>query len=480
MNDLSPHAFQPGIESWIRTINGASDANKLLVFRHAAGEIASYVGKGFNRTEAIDTLQEIATEQGLVDTHGQDEIQAVIAVALDNSLEQKAAEPPPPSGPEDYGLPPVANGEASATTVGDRRSELVEISTFKILSKRQFIEGFVPPDYLIDGMLQRGYVYAITAATGHGKTALALLIAGLVGRPEGDARLGPHAVDTGKVIYFAGENPDDLRMRVIGDDAVKKRDGANDNISFIPGVFSIAQMRAQIGAEAERVGGVNLVVVDTSAAYFLGNDELSNTQMGAHARTLRTLTSLPGHPTVIVLCHPIKHATEPAQLLPRGGGAFVAELDGNLTLWKKDDVLLELWHGKMRGAGFEPITFRVEKITTTALTDSKGRLIPTVRAVPVTQHEEETEAHCARSDEDELLVAMLESGRSVAQLATACGWTLQNGDPYKSKVHRVMQRLLRSGLVKSHRDTWQLTDPGKNAAKAANTISTEAHRWAAE
>ena len=291
--------------------------------------------------------------------------------------------------------------------------------------------------------------------------------------------LGPHAVDTGTVIYFAGENPDDLRMRVIGDDAVNKRDGAYDNISFIPGVFSIAQMRAQIGGEAERVGGVDLVVVDTSAAYFLGNDELSNTQMGAHARTLRTLTSLPGHPTVIVLCHPIKHATEPAQLLPRGGGAFVAELDGNLTLWKKDDVLLELWHGKMRGPGFEPMTFRLEKITTTTLADSKGRLIPTVRAVSVTQHEEETEAHYARSDEDELLVAMLEPGRSVAQLAAACRWTLQNGDPHKSKAHRVMLRLQKSGLVKNHRDTWQLTEPGKTAAKAAETVTTET-RWAAE
>jgi ABC-type multidrug transport system fused ATPase/permease subunit len=214
MNDLSPHTFQPGIESWIRTINGASDANKLIVFRYAAGEIASYVGKGFDRTEAIDTLQEIATEQGLVDTHGQDEIQAVIAVALDNSpstaareigplevlephevLEQQAAEPPPPNGPEDYGLPPVANNSESPT--------------LKILSKREFVEGFMPPDYLIDGILQRGYVYAITAATGHGKTALALLIARLVGRRDGEAQLGAHAVDRGKVIYFAGENPDD-------------------------------------------------------------------------------------------------------------------------------------------------------------------------------------------------------------------------------------------------------------------------------
>jgi hypothetical protein len=67
---------------------------------------------------------------------------------------------------------------------------------------------------------------------------------------------------------------------------------------------------------------------------------------------------------------------------------------------------------------------------------------------------------------------MLEPGRSIAQLATACHWTLQNGDPHKSKVHRVMLRLQKSGLVKNHRDTWQLTDPGKSAAKAAQTNVT--------
>ena len=45
----------------------------------------------------------------------------------------------------------------------------------------------------------------------------------------------------------------------------------------------------------------------------------------------RTLTTLPGGPCVLVLCHPIKHVSEPEQLLPRGGGAFLAEVDGNLT-----------------------------------------------------------------------------------------------------------------------------------------------------
>jgi len=44
------------------------------------------------------------------------------------------------------------------------------------LSSAEFVAGFVPPDYLIVGWLQRRFVYSLTAATGDGKTAIALLI----------------------------------------------------------------------------------------------------------------------------------------------------------------------------------------------------------------------------------------------------------------------------------------------------------------
>jgi hypothetical protein len=339
-------------------------------------------------------------------------------------------------------------GERPASIAANQNGQ-----TFRFLAKDEFIGGFIAPDYLIDGILQRRFMYSLTAPTAHGKTAVAQLIAKQVGSPEPNLFLGTHSVDKGTVAYFAGENPDDLRMRIIADDAYSVRDGSRDRISFVPGIFNITQLYAVLKAEAERLGGIDLVIVDTSAAFFLGNDELSNTQMGNHARMLRTLATLPGGPCVLILCHPIKHVTEPSQLLPRGGGAFLAEMDGNLTLWKLDETLIELWHNKIRGPGFEPLTLRLEKIKTEKLADKKGRLIPTVRAVPISQSEEESEAHYARSDEDRLLVAMLESGRSVAKLAIACGWTLQTGDPHKSKVHRVMTRLHKSRLVTNHRST---------------------------
>ena len=165
--------------------------------------------------------------------------------------------------------------------------------------------------------------------------------------------------------------------------------GLKDELFFVAGTFDVDQMHARLNAEAERLGGVDLVVVDTSAAYFLQDNENDNAQMGSHARMLRRLTTLPGGPCVLVLCHPIKNAQEPSQLLPRGGGAFLAEMDGNLTIWKKEGGQIELWHNKMRGPGFEPLTFKLETISCDRLIDTKGRNIPTVRAVPMNAAEEE-------------------------------------------------------------------------------------------
>ena len=335
-----------------------------------------------------------------------------------------------------------------------------------LLSLRDFLKDFVPPEYLIDGILQRRFIYSLTGQTGHAKTALGLLFAVLVGTPGTKTMLGKHQIERGQVVYFAGENPDDVRMRLIGMGV----DPDAARISVIPGVFDIAAMFDRLADEMKRLGTVDLIIIDTSAAYFLGDDELSNTQMGDHARMLRKLTEMPGGPCVLVLCHPIKHVTEPAQLLPRGGGAFLAEMDGNLTAWRRDD-LVELHHNKIRGPGFEPMTFRIEQITTTELMDSKGRLIPTVKVVLVSEHEEAAQKQKTRNEEDQLLAAVAENAdQSMAELARACGWLWQNGEPAKSKVERVLKRLKAEKLVKYSRGRWVLTPDGKKARGKGSNV----------
>jgi len=331
----------------------------------------------------------------------------------------------------------------------------------------RFLEGFVPPDYVVDGVLQRRFLYALTAVTGGGKTAIALVLAREVGCADSTATFGRHGVEKGKVVYFVGENPDDVRVRLIGTNALRSDDPKADRIHYIVGVFDIQQIRARLITEIERLGGIDLVIIDTSAAYFLKDDENSNPQIGAHARVLRSLTTLPGGPCVLALCHPIKHASDRSHLVPRGGGAFLAEVDGNLTAWRHDDDLVELHHGdKFRGPGFEPITFRIEKITTPKLVDSKGREIPTIHAVAISEAEEEREAGNVQQEEDRLLSELLANpNRSVADLARACGFTLANGEPHKSKLHRRLSGLEDERLIKNKRRRWILTDEGKAAAE---------------
>jgi hypothetical protein len=69
-------------------------------------------------------------------------------------------------------------------------------------------------------------------------------------------------------VYFSGENSDDVRMRVKGSDALRKDNPAEDRVYFIDGVFDIKEMRAELETVIAEIGGVNLVVIDTSAAPF--------------------------------------------------------------------------------------------------------------------------------------------------------------------------------------------------------------------
>ena len=196
-----------------------------------------------------------------------------------------------------------------------------------------FVREFIPPDYLIDGILQRRFCYSLTAQTGVGKTAVAMLISSLVatGRPIGDI-----AVEKGSVLYFAGENPTDIRTRWLGLTHVLRMDPKIMDVHFVPGAHPLSQIADTINQEIARKNLTpSLVVVDTAAAYFEGAEENSNTQLGAYARQLRSLTLLPGGPCVLILCHPTKRAADD-DLIPRGGGAFLAEVDGNIALVKRE------------------------------------------------------------------------------------------------------------------------------------------------
>jgi hypothetical protein len=341
----------------------------------------------------------------------------------------------------------------------------------------EFLGAFEPPDYLIDGLLQHHYFYAITAKTGAGKTAVALLISFLVANPNGGQKLGRHDVEHGRVVYVTRENPTDVRMRLIGM-AVKMHFDPDDlarTFLVIDSVENLAQDSERIRREIATFGEVALVILDTSAALFQGDDENDAKQMLDHAHTQRKLCDLPGRPCVIALCHPVKGASSVEQLLPRGGGSYLNELDGNFILWAHGDRLTGLhWVGKLRGPDFEKMTFHLPTVLTPQLVDKKGRALPTVMAQVVTEAEIAEAEQKSALQEDRLIRAMFDKPEgSLSEWAQACGWMLSGrGDqpsmPNKSLVQRVLVRLINDKQVAKEARRYVLTKQGKKAVSASD------------
>lgn len=333
----------------------------------------------------------------------------------------------------------------------------------KILSSAEFVASFIPPDYLIDGLLQRRFLYTLTAPTGAGKTAVLMLITHHV---ERGLALGARRVKPGRVLFLSGENPDDVRMRWLAMAHHLGFDPDTMDVFFIAGAFAIREELDRIRREVRVIGDVSMVAVDTSAAFFAGGDENSNVDMGAHARDLRALTGLPGGPCVVVACHPVKNAGND-NLLPRGGGAFIAEVDGNLVCRKSDSVVDLHWQGKFRGPDFEPIGFELSTVTAPALVDSDGKRIPTVMAKALTDEGRAAIENRARNDEDQVLLRLdAAPGESIANVARALDWMGRTGEPQKSRVHNALGKLKCAGLTQhSKRDGWEIVEKGRTEAK---------------
>jgi hypothetical protein len=336
-----------------------------------------------------------------------------------------------------------------------------------IVTAKAFVAGFKPPQYEIDGLLRRGCIYSVTAPTGHGKTAVCLCLE--VHLALGRDFVG-HAVEQGTAVYFAAENPDDTKMRVV---LMADRIGVDLDtlpLYFVEGGFSIEDWSDHIRGQVEAIGGASSITIDTGPAFQAAcgfADENDNMQALKFALMLRDFTKLPGNPVVLVPTHPIKNAGKD-NLLPRGGSAFLNEMDGNLTLWAEGErETTELsWAGKLRGPSFDPITFALERGTCPTLVDAKGRLIPSVWARQADQRHAERVASRQHEDEDSVLIAMLHApDRPIASWAEALGWLSKTGEPLKSRVHRTLDRLKTEKLVSQKRGRWVTTAAGKKEAE---------------
>ena len=231
-------------------------------------------------------------------------------------------------------------------------------------------------------------------------------------------------------------------------------DANNIDVHFLQGTFSIPEMLDAIRQDVSRLGGVSMIVIDTSAAYFQGADD--------NARDMRELTTLEGHPIVCVAVHPTKNP-DPTNLLPRGGGALLNEVDGNLVLLKGPEGVKLTSHGKHRGVDFKPMMFELKSVSAPALKDSRGRDVPTVMACALSQGEARERAHTARKDEDEVLLLIECNGKmSLSAMAEELGWRDGKGEPNKTRAQRASEKLTKENLVKPSGWGRTLTQAGRD------------------
>lgn len=429
-----------------RTVDAAARINW-----HSAGEAAN----------------EALTAVGFLE----DEPTAESAQSVVNALETITERMPKPKRLGNYAL--VTAAAETALTLARtlrRRLEVDDLSSPMpaLVQVADFVAGFQAPEYIIDGVIQRGRLYAMTAKTGHGKTAVALCLSAHVasGRP-----LGSRHVERGGVVYLAAENPEDAKARVILLQDRWCMTMADLPFHFVAGGFDLPAWQGAIAEQIAAIGKTALVVVDTAPAFLAaggGDEENDNMAMLRFALVLRELTQLPGNPAVVALTHPVKSAAAQCDLLPRGGGAFVNEIDGNLTLWaegERETTSLH-WSGKIRGPDFEPLTFKLMPGTCPELADAKGRKMPSVWAELADAAHAEKATERQRADEDDLLLAMDRAhGASMARLADMLGWHLSSGNPHKPRVQRALMRLHKERYAASERGNWRLTPKGRDEVK---------------
>jgi AAA domain len=331
----------------------------------------------------------------------------------------------------------------------------------RILSGKEFLATFVPPDYVIDGIVQRGRLYACTSMTGHGKTAVWAYIACMIAASR---HVGTIETVPGDIVLLAGENPADLCVRLR---AMVQHFGLNESkLPYVlPANFSLTKDAAdQLKKDVDALGlKPVLIVADTAAAYFPGDDDNSNVQMGEYGRNLRILTTCNNHPAVVALSHPIKNPDK-ENLIPRGGGAFLNELDGNLSMWS--DVMGEStvmhWAGKIRGADFAPVHFYLHSVKLEGVTDAKGRSLFSIVAEHQSDESAENANKQAISNENAVLKHLNDQpGISIGDIAQKAGWVNSKGEPMKARVQRALVGLKKEKLVRLYRKKWVITDAGK-------------------
>ncbi|MGB1215021.1 MAG: AAA family ATPase [Pikeienuella sp.] len=332
------------------------------------------------------------------------------------------------------------------------KSKLEVITDLKIKSSDEFLADLKPLEYLIDGVLPTGVVYSLTGYPGHGKTTLAIQLALSVSLGE---EFSERDTESGDVLFLAGENPYNLKWQYAA--ALAARDITSaPRLHFVEGHFSISAMTETLNAKMAELPNLKLVIIDSLQAFFEGDDDNANIKMVEAARQFREIGNVGSRPAVLVIAHPAGKEPKRENLVPRGGGAFLAEIDGNLTVWGHGEDQQTLHHSpKFRGAGFEPMDFVMATYQFDHLTDTHGTPLRLKVSRQALQIEQSTRADRHNDSLRRVLVELSGYPRmSLRELQS------RTGIP-KSTVSDLIYEAKDEKLIRRHAKGWKITEGGE-------------------
>jgi hypothetical protein len=388
--------------------------------------VASYVSRGLSDAE-IHALTDPLTLPG----YTVDQTRAEVQTAIDGARRKGWT-------PQEDGTP---------------RPQAPQIITdFRIKSSDEFLADLKPLEYLINGILPTGVVYSLTGYPGHGKTTLALQFGLSVALGEAFAE---REVTQGDVLILAGENPYNLKWQYAAALAARNIKTA-PRMHFVEGHFSISGMLETLRQKMTELPELKLVIIDSLQAFFEGEDDNANIKMVEAARGFREIGNIESKPGILVIAHPAGKEPRKDNLVPRGGGAFLAEIDGNLTVWSEDGDGQTLHHSpKFRGAGFDPIDFVMATHEFDHLTDTNGTPLKLKVSRTAFVFEQVTRADRHDRALRQLLMELSGNPRmSIRELATKIGAS-------KSSASRMIAEAQDEKLIKRHAKGWKVTDGGE-------------------
>jgi archaellum biogenesis ATPase FlaH len=334
------------------------------------------------------------------------------------------------------------------------------IQDFQIDDSEAFLSDLQPLEYLIDGLLPTGVAYSLTGYAGHGKTTLALQFAICVARGE---MFGDRETSKGRVLILAGENPYNVKWQYAAALAARNLSPADVDIHFVQGRFSIAEWTDVLRAKMEAMPDLKLVIVDSLQAFFEGDNDNDNSQMVEMAHKLRDLCNVSQRPAILIIAHPAGKVAAKDNLVPRGGGAFLNEIDGNLTVWSQDASQQTLHHSqKFRGAGFDPMEWVMQVHEFSHLADIHG----TPLKLPVSRPESAIERGNREVQSDDLLRRYLETVADEKPVSVREG--MSRFDVKRWRMQSTIETAQSEKLIKRYAKTWVLTDGGKAYLEAQN------------